>query len=92
MIGWRDGNGILYMGEDDKDIIKALRGMEWGDCPPVLEWKERVRMRAKWCGFDLEFYDAPSFLQALERSGLGSRVVLNEDSQLSKKMRKITKE
>ena len=86
MIGWRDGNGRIYLGESDADIILALSGVEWGDLPPVLEWKERVRMRASWLGFEIEFHDAPSFLDALERSGLGSRIIVDQtNEEFSKK-------
>ena len=88
MIGWRDGNGRLFIGKHDADIVLALRGMEWGDVPPVLEWKERVRMRASWMGYEIEFYDAPSFLDALERAGLGHRVILESENVFYQKQTK----
>ena len=67
---FEDGNGTLFTGSAPQ-IVGAMRHIEWGDTPPVLEWKERVRMRASAFGFELEFYDALSFLDALERHGLG---------------------
>ena len=73
-VKWEDGNGEIFIGNTDRDVVKALRNMEWGDCPPVVEWKERVKMRASWMGYKIEFEDAPTFLDALERAGLGRRV------------------
>ena len=67
---FEDGNGTLFTGTAPQ-IVGAMRNIEWGDTPPVLEWKERVRMRASAFGFELVFYDALSFLDALERHGLG---------------------
>ena len=77
---FQDGNGLLHTGTD-REIVLSLRGIEWGDCPPVLEWKDRVRMRASWFGFALEFHDASSFLDALERAGLGQRIPTNSHSK-----------
>ena len=73
-VGWLDGNGRLYIADSDREIVMLLRDTEWGDTPPVLEWKERVRMRARVFDFEIEFYDATSFLDELERMGIGQRV------------------
>ena len=72
---FEDGNGTLFTGTAAQ-IVGAMRHIEWGDTPPVLEWKERVRMRASAFGYELEFYDALSFLDALERHGLGRFIPL----------------
>jgi len=67
---FEDGTGQKFMGTP-KEIITMMKHVEWGDTPPVQVWKERVSMRAAMFGHDLEFYDAESFLHALERAGLG---------------------
>ena len=67
---FEDGNGTLFTGTAPQ-IVAAMRHIEWGDTPPVLEWKDRVRMRASAFGYELVFFDALSFLDALERHGLG---------------------
>ena len=73
-VGFQDGNGRLYVGDSDTEIVSMMRDVEWGENPPVHEWKERVRMRASMFGFHLEFHDASSFLDSVERQGLGARV------------------
>lgn len=67
---YEDGDGTLFVGTPTQ-IVVQMKHIEWGDTPPALEWKERVRMRASAFGFELEFFDALSFLHAMERHGLG---------------------
>lgn len=67
---FEDADGLLFTGTPTEIIIQ-MKHIEWGDVPPALEWKERVRMRASAFGIELEFFDALSFLHAMERAGLG---------------------
>ena len=67
---YEDSGGALHTGTATEIVIR-LKHIEWGDTPPALEWKERVRMRASAFGFDMEFYDALSFLHECERHGIG---------------------
>ena len=73
-VGFVDGCGRLLVADSDKEIILMMTEIEWGETPPVLEWKERVRMRAMCFGFEMEFHDASSFLDEMERHGIGRRV------------------
>lgn len=73
-VGFIDGTGRLLVADSDKEIILMMTEIEWGETPPVLEWKERVRMRASIFGFEMEFHDATSFLNEMERHGIGKRV------------------
>ena len=73
-VGYLDGNGRLYVADSDREIVIMLADTEWGDTPPPLEWKERVRMRARVFDFEIEFHDASSFLDEMERIGIGQRV------------------
>lgn len=70
LMAFEDGNGALFTGTATEIVIQ-MKHIEWGDTPPALEWKERVRMRASAFGIDLIFYDALSFLHDMERHGLG---------------------
>jgi len=67
---FEDADGLLFTGTPTQ-IIVQMKHIEWGDVPPAREWKERVRMRASAFGIELEFFDALSFLHAMERAGLG---------------------
>jgi hypothetical protein len=67
---FEDGDASLFVGTPTEIVIQ-MKHIEWGDTPPALEWKERVRMRASAFGFELEFFDALSFLHEMERHGLG---------------------
>jgi len=67
---FEDADGLLFTGTPT-EIIVQMKHIEWGETPPAREWKERVRMRASAFGIKLEFFDALSFLHAMERSGLG---------------------
>ena len=67
---FEDGDGSLFVGTPTEIVIQ-MKHIEWGDIPPAIEWKERVRMRASAFGFELEFFDALSFLHEMERHGLG---------------------
>jgi len=67
---YEDGDSSLFVGTPTEIVIQ-MKHIEWGDTPPALEWKERVRMRASVFGFELEFFDALSFLHEMERHGLG---------------------
>lgn len=73
-VGFQDGCGRLLIADTDQEIVMMMTEIEWGDTPPPLEWKERVRMRAKIFDFDMVFYDATSFLNEMERIGVGMRV------------------
>jgi hypothetical protein len=73
-VGFIDGCGRLLVADSDREIILMMTEIEWGQTPPVLEWKERVRMRAWAFGFEMVFDDATSFLNAMERHGIGKRV------------------
>lgn len=70
-VAFEDGSGNVYIADSHREIILQMKTIEWGDTPSPLEWKERVAMRAAFCGMEIEFYDAISFLTALERHGLG---------------------
>jgi len=69
-LSFDDGNGTLFTGTASQ-IVEAMRHIEEGDTPSVLEWMERVKMRASAFDIDLEFGDPLSFLNALEHNGLG---------------------
>ena len=74
-VGFIDGQGRLLVADSDAEIILMMTEIEWGDeVPPVLEWKERVRMRARVFDFEMQFHDASSFLDEMERIGVGMRV------------------
>ena len=67
---FEDSNGSLFVGPPT-EIVVQMKHIEWGDTPPALEWKERVRMRASVFGIEMHFFDALSFLHEMERHGLG---------------------
>lgn len=67
---FEDGNGELFTGTAT-EIVTMMKHIEWGNVPPAIEWKERVRMRALVFGIEMEFQDAISFLLEMERHGLG---------------------
>ncbi len=67
---FQDGNSAVFTGTP-QEIVIAMKHLEWGETPPPQEWKERVRRRAAIFGIEMEFFDAFSLLQEMERHGLG---------------------
>ena len=65
-------NGQSYVGETDLDIVEMMA--QSLESMSAIDWKANCKRRAEVLGFELEFKDAHSFLNAMERAGLGQRV------------------
>lgn len=72
LMGFHDATGNVYYGSD-QEIVNTMAMTEYArDLSPV-EYKENVALRAHYLGVEIEYHDASSFLDALERAGLGYR-------------------
>ena len=72
MSGFHDCMGNLYYGSDN-EIIKAMSLEDISVDLTPIEFKESVAMRAWYLGVEINYDSAESFLNELERVGLGYR-------------------
>ena len=73
-IGFMDGCGELFIGANDDEIVSMMSKIsEIGSDSPII-WKQGVQNRCKYLNVEIKFSNAYSFLNELERVGLGYRV------------------
>lgn len=72
--GFIDSEGDVIFGIDDLDIVKGMKKLSWLNDESVYDYKNNVRTRCKFLGVELEFNSPTTFLNELERVGLGSRI------------------
>ena len=72
--GFIDSEGDVIFGIDDLDIVKAMKKLSWLNDESVIDYKNNVKTRCKFLGVELEFNSPTTFLNELERVGLGQRI------------------
>lgn len=75
--GFIDSEGDVIFGIDDLDIVKGMKKLSWLNNESVYDYKNNVRTRCKFLGVELEFNSPTTFLNELERVGLGQRINLH---------------
>lgn len=72
--GFIDSEGDVIFGIDDLDIVMGMKKLSWLNDENVIDYKNNVRTRCKFLGVELEFNSPTTFLNELERVGLGQRI------------------
>ena len=72
LMGFHDATGNVYYGTD-QEIVNTMALTEYSRDLTPIEYKANVALRAHYLGVEIEYFDASSFLDALERAGLGYR-------------------
>lgn len=80
--GFIDSEGDIIFGIDDFDIVMGMKKLSWLNDENVYDYKRNVQSRCKFLGVELVFNSPTTFLNELERVGLGSRI--NPDFNVKK--------
>jgi len=76
--------GRTYYGNTVKELLFQMMEDDWDFPSTILEYKEGMAYRSEVCGMKLLFWDATSFLFAMQDAGLCEITIGGEEVEEKK--------